>query len=181
MCADIFILKEYLLNTFYVLSVQNKKRRTSNNLFDRWVNVLIVSELIDSFGKNLLSMYYVPDTTLDTKNSEKEQKEEAQSLHTGCSWQRNHDMYRQSQIGVARAMKAWRPASLFQPGILGEASRRGVTTQKSLKILTEEEFSQRRREPRHCRQKHQLTQKQGCGTEQGVAGAGEWLRMARAV
>ena len=106
MCADVFILKEDLLNTFYVLSTLNKKRRKSYNLFDCWVSVVIVSELIDSFSKNLLSMYYAPETTLDPKTSEKEQKEKAQSLDSGCSQQRNRDTYRQLQICVTRALEA---------------------------------------------------------------------------
>lgn len=63
----------------------------------------------------------------------------------------------------------------------GEASQREVTAQRSLKILKEEEFSPRRREPRHSRQKHQLTQEQGYGTEQGAAGDRESLRVAGAV
>ena len=45
-----------------------------------------------------------------------------------------------------------------------------VTAEKNLKILKGEEFSQRRWESRHSRQKYQSMEKQGCGMEQGVAG-----------
>ena len=94
MCADVFVLKEYLLDASYVLSTPNKKRRKSYNLFDGRVNVLIVPEFNEPFSKNLLSMFYVPDTMLDTKNSEKELKEKVHSLDSGHS-QQNHDIYRQ--------------------------------------------------------------------------------------
>lgn len=89
-----------------MLSTLNKKRRKSYNLFGCWVSVVIVSELIDPFSKNLLSMYSAPETTLDPKTSEKEQKEKAQSLGSGCSQQRNRDTYRQLQICVIRALEA---------------------------------------------------------------------------
>lgn len=42
MCADGFVLKDYLLNISYLFGTLNKKGRKSYNLFDGSINVLFV-------------------------------------------------------------------------------------------------------------------------------------------
>lgn len=106
-------------------------------------------------------------TPHETLQIPKRDKEKAHCLDSGHS-QQNHAVYNYKSVSQEQWKHKGKQAypSLGHQGGFPEE----VTAEKSLRILKEEEISQRRRESRHSRQKYQSLEKEWCGREQGVAG-----------